>query len=276
MRTMKRNPPCPLCGGHTNRNGLLKIKKEKAKKYVCTECGVYFSTFTGTIFFEKAFPSQLVAFAVELKVQVGLSLRQVQHVLGNFFEEVPSLGTLSLWTNQLREVKLPRVQFDNVWHVDEVFIKHQTRLAEGGNKTWFTYLWVVSDSKQRLLALHHSDKRDLNAAKAALQKARETASFVPRVVVSDQYCVYPKAIRTVLKGALHVQAHFEAKNFFWQGQAWSLSNNKAESLNSRLRYRLKAIRGLNKARNFLEGLELTWNTRFFASLARALLQSIPV
>ncbi len=273
---MKRNPPCPRCGGHTNRNGLLQIEKEKSQKYLCTQCNSYFSSFSNTIFFEKAFPSQLVALAVELKVQLGLSLRQTQQVLKHFFNKIPGLATLSLWANQLQSVELPRVQFDNVWHVDEIFIKHQKRLPSGGNDTWFSYLWVVSDSKQRLLALHHSQKRDTQSAVTVLEKARQCAHAVPRVLVSDSFSVYPKAVRKALPGALHVQAHFEPKCFVWQGQVWSLSNNSAESLNSRLRYRLKAIRGLNKARNFLNGLELIWNVRFVQSLARALLQSIHV
>lgn len=270
---MKRNPPCPRCSGHTNRNGSLKIKKEKGQKYLCTACFCYFSTFTNTIFWEKAFPSKLVALAVELKVQLGLSLRQEQQVLKHFFEEVPGLATLSLWSNQLQNVQLPRVEFDDVWHVDEMFVKHQKRLAKG-NKTWFTYLWVVSDSKQRLLALHHSDKRNIYNAELALQKAKQNAKAIPRIIVSDKWAGYPKAIRKILKGALHVQAHFECQNFFWQNKAWSLSNNSAESLNSRLRYRLKAIRGLNKARNFLQNLQLVWNGRFVQSLARALLQAV--
>lgn len=273
---MKRtNPPCPRCRGHTNRNGSLKIEKEKSQKYLCTECRAYFSTFTNTIFFEKAFPSQLVALAVELKVQFGLSLRQVQQVLKHFHDKVPSLATLSLWTNQLQNVQLPKVEFSNVWHVDEVFIKHQKRLPEGGNLTWFTYLWVVSDSKQNLLALLHSNKRDTQSAIAVLEKARQQAGFVPRVLVSDKYCVYQCAVAKALPKALHVQAHFEPKCFVWQNEAWALSNNPAESLNSRLRWRLKGIRGLNKARNsFLDGLQLVWNNRFTQSLARALLQSI--
>ncbi len=271
---MKRNPPCPRCGGHATRYGLLKINKEKSQKYLCTECFSYFSTFTNTIFFEKEFPSNLVALAVELKVQIGISLRQVQQVLKHFFHTQPSLATLSLWTNQLQNVELPKVDFDNVWHVDEMFIKHQKRLANGGNHTWFTYLWVVSDSKQRLLALHHSDKRNIYNAELALQKAKQRAKAIPRVIVSDCWPGYPRAIRKILKSALHVQAHFEPKNFIWQNQAWSLSNNSAESLNSRLRCRLKGIRGLSKARNFLEGLQLVWNGRFVQSLARALLQTV--
>ncbi len=273
MSMKQVNPLCPRCNGHANRNGLLKIVKEKGQKYFCTQCKSYFSTFTNTIFFEKEFSSNLIALAIELKTQVGLSLRQLQLVLNHFFKKVPSLATLSLWTNQLRNVELPKTQFNNVWHVDEMFIKHQKRLKKG-NETWFTYLWVVSDDDQQLIALHHSKKRDVNAAKEAFSKARRAAGFVPRIIVSDHYSVYPKAVRSVLHTALHVKAHFESQAFLWQGEAWCLSNNPAESLNSRLRDRLRRIRGLNKARNFLEGLQLVWNTRFTASLARALLQTV--
>ncbi|MEK6877611.1 MAG: DDE-type integrase/transposase/recombinase [Thermoproteota archaeon] len=252
----------------------MKIKKEKSQKYLCTQCFCSFSTFSNTIFFEKEFPSNEIALAVELKVQFGLSLRQTCQVLSRFFNQIPSLATLSVWTNQLANVKLPSVEFGKVWHVDEVFIKHQKRLAKGGNDTWFSYLWVVSDDNQNLLALHHSEKRDTQSAITALDKARQRSGFVPRVLVSDHYSVYPKAVRRALPGAIHCQAHFETEMFFNKGELFALSNNSAESLNSRLRDRLRRIRGLNKARSFLNGLELIWNGRFVQSLARALLQSI--
>ncbi len=274
---MKRNPPCPFCKGHATREGSLKELKAQAFKYHCTQCKKYFSTFTETVFWYVEFPVQVVATALELILQLGLSYAQTQHALKSFWNVEVSKSVFTSWVKNFRGLELPKPQFTNVWHVDEMFVKHEERLPNG-KRRYFDYLWVVLDSKQQLIALYLSNKRDLNAAKAALQKARETAGFVPRVVVSDEYSVYPKAIRAVLRGALHVKAHFETKVFFWQNEAWLLSNNKAESLNSRLRDRLRRRRGLKSLKlgsRFLDCLEAVWNCRFMQSLARALLQTIP-
>ena len=277
---MKRNPPCPHCGQTTVvKNGRLSIVKAEAVKYFCSSCEKYFSTFTRTVFYYLNFPPQAVAFALELMQDFGLSLTQTKLLVKRLFNVEVSKATLSLWNKKLSkaELELPAVEFANVWHVDEMFVKHEQR-SKQGKKKCFDYLWVVCDSKQQVIAMHYSRNRDLQSAKTVLSKARFRAGFVPRVIVSDDYLVYPRAVRCVLRGALHVTAHFQPKTFFWNGEAWSLTNNIVESLNSRLRDRLRRKRGLknfDSATRFFKLLQAIWNSRFTKSLAAALLNTIP-
>jgi transposase-like protein len=257
----------------------LKIKKAEAKKYFCPHCKKSFSTFTNTVFHYLEAPCEVVAWSLEFMQTFGLSLAQTKLAVERLFKFNVSVGTLSSWNRKFNatSVELPRTEFSRVWHVDEMFLKHETRFPGGKHKS-FTYLWVVSDDAQRVIALLHSENRDLQAAKQVLMKARHAAGFVPRVIVSDEFAAYPRAIRAVLRGALHVQAHFKTQNFFWQGSGWSLSNNSAESLNSRLRDRLRRKRGVKSfeaAKRFFDCLQRVWNSRFVASLARALLATIP-
>ena len=273
------NPPCPVCAWQASRNGSLKILKSKAFKYFCVKCGKSFSTFTQTVFYYLNFPPQTVAFALELMQDFGLSYAQTKILVKRLFSVEVSKSTLSLWNRKLAlaSFKMPNAGFTNVWHVDEMFVKHEQRAKQGKRKS-FDYLWVVCDSKQQVIAMHYSRNRDLASAKSVLTKARVLAGFVPRVIVSDDYSVYPRAIRCVLRKALHVTAHFQPKTFFWQGEGWSLTNNIVESLNSRLRDRLRRKRGLKNfgsATRFLKVLQSIWNTRFTQSLAIALLKTIP-
>ncbi len=185
---MKRNPPCPRCGQATVGDGCLKIKKASAKKYFCPHCKKYFSTFTNTVFYYLNAPPEIVAWSLEFMQTFCLSLAQTQILVERLFKFSVSKADLSLWNRKFNaaSVELPRVEYSRVWHVDEMFLKHERRLKNSKRK-FFTYLWVVSDDKQRVIALLHTENRDLQSAKQALAKARHAAGFVPRVIVSDEF-----------------------------------------------------------------------------------------
>ena len=164
--------------------------------------------------------------------------------------------------------------FTGVWHIDEVFVRHEQRLASG-KLEWFDYLWVVCDDKNNVVALYLSSDRSQRSAEAAMEKAKATAGFCPRVLVSDEYCVYPNACRRVFgRATMHVTAHFEPNQFFCDGKAYSLSNNRVERLNSTLRHRLRGLRGyknLASGARFFERLSRTLNACRSTDLADALL-----
>lgn len=178
---------------------------------------------------------------------------------------------ISLWnvTHRARVVAGTRA-------VMAMFVKRKERLPSGKHK--FDYVWIVSDSKQQFIAAHVSKQRNAEAAKTVLAKAKATAGFSPRIIVSDGHDAYPVATRCIFgRDTLHVIAHFQADQFLWQGEAWSLTNNSAESLNSRLRNRLRRLRGIKTlafANKWLDRLQTIWNGRFAQSLARALLNTI--
>ena len=272
---MERNPPCPYCGGHATREGSLEILKAESFKYFCTKCKRYFSTFSGTVFHYLNAVPKVVALALELSNQYGLSLRVTRRLLAKRFDTIVPKSTLSDWNRKLANFKLA-VQppaYSNVWHIDEVFIKHERRLPDGKRKQ-FDFLWVVCDDKSQPLALLLTDNRSQKSAEEALEQAKARAGFSPKVLVSDEYCVYPNASRNVFgKGTMHVQAHFEAKQFIHNGEAYSLSNNRVERLNSTIRHRLRALRGykrLPSGKQFFQRLRLVLTHFRSADLADAL------
>jgi len=219
---------------------------------------------------------RVVALSLELVNQYGLPLRKASHFLAKRFGLSVPKSTLGDWNCKLAGVslKVEKPSFTSVWHVDEVFVKHQERLP-GGKRKWFDYLWVVCDDANNVVALHLSADRSEKSAVAALEKAKATAGFSPRILVSDEYCVYPNAARkTFGRQTMHVTAHFAATQFICKGEAYSLSNNRVERLNSTLRHRLRALRGyknLASGARFFQRLASTLNTCRSTDLADAIL-----
>jgi transposase-like protein len=101
------------------------------------------------------------------------------------------------------------LNFTNLWHVDEKFIKvRKTKKNKRRKRKEFSYLWIVSDSKSNIIATHVSFSRDIVNAKIVLQKAKQRAGFSPEILVSDGLQSYKKAVKKILE-CRHVIAHFK-------------------------------------------------------------------
>lgn len=143
-----------------------------------------------------------------------------------------------------------------IWHVDEMFIKAM-------NTEW--YLWNVIDQNSRCLAIHLSLYRDTQSAYSALRFAKESAKHIPDMVVSDEYPVYPRAVRKALGRVRHVQAHFEPVLVRHRGRLLLLTNNRIEGFNSWLRERVTILHGFKNyfyMQRYLEGFMRVWNSKF--------------
>jgi transposase-like protein len=132
------------------------------------------------------------------------------------------------------------MSFSDVWHVDEKFVKVK------GCKD-FAYLWVVIDDKNSIIAVHVSAKRDIASAQTVLARAKKRAGKSPDIVVTDGLSSYLKACRKVFgRKTKHVQAHFAAAKFMHRGKYYMLSNNRIESLNSKINLWYKKFRGFKR------------------------------
>lgn len=275
--SMERNPPCPQCGGHATREGSLKILKQEALKYRCSKCGKYFSTFTNTLFHYLNYDARTVSIALELANQYHLPLRSAERLLHKRFNLIVPRSTLADWNKRLggKPLELVKPSFSKVWHVDEVFVRHEQRSPEGKRK-WFDYLWVVSDDHSNVIAMHLTKDRSTKSAVKALEKAKQAAGFSPEVLVSDDYTVYPHACRIVFgKQTMHVTAHFAFTSFFYDNKFWSFSNNIAERLNSTIRHWLRGLRGyanLAAGQRFFQRMTLVLNLCRSVDLADALVR----
>jgi len=132
------------------------------------------------------------------------------------------------------------MSFSNIWHVDEKFVKVR------GCKD-FAYLWVVMDDKNSMIAVYVSQKRDIASAKAVLNLAKQRAEKPPDILVTDGCPSYIKACKKIFgRRTKHVVAHFEQAKFMHKGRYFMLSNNRIESLNSKINLWYKKFRGFKR------------------------------
>jgi transposase-like protein len=155
-----------------------------------------------------------------------------------------------------RLAKLMHRNYTTMWHIDEKFIKVR------GSKDGFAYLWVVADSKSKIIAVHISNKRDIASAKFVLRKAREEAGSNPALIIHDGLQAYKKACRIFGRKTRSVTAHFESKHMFFEGRPIAISNNRLERINSDIDLWLHVFRGLKSFRTaemWLESFRIYYN-----------------
>ncbi|MFH1210003.1 MAG: DDE-type integrase/transposase/recombinase, partial [archaeon] len=126
----------------------------------------------------------------------------------------------------------------NIWHVDEKFIRVKGSIDD------FDYLWVVIDDKNSIISEYVSEKRDIASAKKALRKAKQNAERPPDIIVTDGLQAYKKACKSIFgRKTKHAVRHFETKGIMNKGRLYYLSNNRIESLNSKINLWYKKFRG---------------------------------
>ena len=228
---------CPRCNGISVMNGKYK----SYQKFKCRNCNLQFSERSLSFFCRHRYPEEVIRNAILFCMFV--STRISKFMLQETLQFSPSNVSIYRWTlkfaKRLANLKRSR-SFSNIWHVDEKFIK-----VRGYKK--FAYLWVVIDDKNNLIATHVSQKRDINGAVAALTKANKIAEKPPDILVSDGLQAYKKACRKVFgKKTKHFQAHFKTIIKMIGNKLYFLSNNRIESLNSKINLWYKKFRGFKR------------------------------
>jgi len=236
-------------------NSPLTVKNGYSEKgvqrYKCNDCKRRFCE--KGIFARMRFPKEVITNALFLRLY-PLSTRNVKRILKKLKFVKVSHVSIYNWVLKFapylcKFANILPLQFTNLWHVDEKFIKvRKIKKVKKKKKKDFSYLWIVSDSKNNILATHVSFARDIVNAKIVLQKAKQRAGFAPEILVSDGLQSYKKAVKKIL-GCRHVTAHFEAKNIIHKGRWYKLSNNRAESINRFYALWLHACKGFKRLDN---------------------------
>lgn len=229
---------CPHCNGNCVRNGKYK----SYQKFKCRNCNLQFSERSSSFFCRHRFPEEIIRNAILYCMFV--STRNSVFLLLETLQFKPSHVSVYRWAikfaNYLANLKRSR-SFSNIWHVDEKFIRVR------GSKDDFAYLWVVIDDKNNIIAVHVSEKRDMNGAMAALTKAKEIAEKPPDILISDGLQAYKKACRKVFgRKVRHIKAHFKTVIKMLGNKIYFLSNNRIESLNSKINLWYKKFRGFKR------------------------------
>ncbi len=111
------------------------------------------------------------------------------------------------------------------WHVDETYIKIAGR---------WRYLYRAIDQHGQVIDVLASERRDQLAARRFFQRAL-IHGRQPTEVTTDKAPVYPRVLDELLPEACHVDARWE--------------NNRIEPDRSRLKARLRPMRGLKRLRS---------------------------
>ena len=238
---------CFACySSNVKRNGYYK----SYQKYKCNDCGKQFSERTFSFFYRHKFPEKVIMDATLLAFFV--SSRNASFLLLEMIHIKVSHQSCYNWSKKFAKLvsKIKRqMNFSDIWHVDEKFIKVR------GSKDPFAYLWVVIDDKNAIITEHVSFERNIINAKIVLKKAYERALKPPDIIVTDGLQAYKKACKMFGRKTKHVTAHFETKCVMHKGRIYYLSNNRIESLNSKINLWYKKFRGfksLETARLFCE------------------------
>ncbi len=219
-------------------------KYKDYQKYKCKNCNKQFSERSFSFFCRHRFPEEVIKNAIlyTLFVSTRISKFMVQETMNFTLSHVTVFNWMNKFAHLLSKQKRV-VSFSNIWHVDEKFIKVKGVYG-------FAYLWIVIDDKNSIIAVHVSQRRDIASARIVLQLAKERAKKPPDILVSDGLPSYIKACKKVFgRHTKHVQAHFKAEKFMYKGRYYILSNNRIESLNSKINLWYKKFRGFKRLDN---------------------------
>ena len=214
--------------------------KRGVQRYKCCECKRRFCE--KGIFARMRTPREIIMNFIYLR-SYPLSFRDVKRVIRKLKDFKRSHVAIYHWILKFcpRLIEIQKripLNFSKIWHVDEKFIRVK------GSKDDFAYLWIVSDSRNNILAVHVSNARNGKNAKLVLQKARERTGFNPDIIVTDGLQGYKKACKIFGRKTKHVVAHFKKKGYVYQKKIIFLSNNRAERINEFFALWLHVCRGL--------------------------------
>lgn len=229
---------CAKCHSQqVKKNGFYK----DCQNYKCKNCSRQFSERSLSFFCRSRFPEEVITNAVLYANFV--STRNSVFLIRETLQFAPSHVSVYNWMKKFANClgKLKRsMSFSNIWHVDEKFVK--VKGCKG-----FAYAWVVIDDKNSMIAVHVSQKRDIESATIALALAKQRAEKPPDILVSDGCLSYIKACKKVFgRATKHVVAHFAPTKFMHKGRYYLLSNNRIESLNSKINLWYKKFRGFKR------------------------------
>jgi IS6 family transposase len=175
------------------------------------------------------FPREVIAVAVRWYLRYGLSYRDVEELLaerGIRVDHVTVYRWVQRFTADFIEAARPcrRLPGDR-WFVDETYIRVAGR---------WTYLYRAVDQHGQVIDVMLSVRRDLAAARAFFARAL-AVGVRPVEVTTDRAHAYPRVLDEQLPAALHVLEQY--------------ANNPIEADHSRLKARLRPMRGLHRLRS---------------------------
>ncbi|MET8312273.1 IS6 family transposase [Micromonospora sp. NPDC005173] len=171
------------------------------------------------------FPPEVIVVAVRWYLRYNLSYRDIEELLVERGVEVDHVSVYR-WVQRFTPLLADAARFSrhspgDRWHVDETYVKV--------NGIWH-YVYRAVDQHGQVIDVLVSARRDAGAARQFFRRALSTLKVTPNEVVTDAAPVYPGVLDALIPSAWH---HVE-----------QYANNPIEADHSRLKHRLRPMRGL--------------------------------
>ncbi|WP_433792966.1 IS6 family transposase [Actinoplanes sp. CA-252034] len=182
------------------------------------------SAFTGF-----RFPPEVIVVAVRWYLRYSLSYRDVEELLAERGVEADHV-TVYRWVQRFTPLLADAARFarhapGDRWFVDETYVKV--------NGVW-RYVYRAIDQYGQVIDVLVSARRDAAAARRFFTRALKALKTVPVQVVTDAAAIYSAVLADLIPTAWH---HVER-----------YANNPVEADHSRLKQRLRPMRGLRTDR----------------------------
>jgi transposase-like protein len=199
----------------------------------------------GSAFVGFRFPAEVIVVAVRWYLRYGLSYRDVEELLverGIEVDHVTVYRWVRRFTPLLTDAARPcRHAPGDRWFVDETYVRV--------NGMW-RYVYRAVDQHRQVIDVLVSKRRDGHAARRFFARALTTLKVTPTEVVTDAAATYPRVLDELVPAAWH---HVER-----------YANNRIEADHSKLKHRLRPMRGLRTDRTaqiVIAGLAFIQNLR---------------
>jgi transposase, IS6 family len=174
------------------------------------------------------FPREVIMLAVRWYLRYGLSYRDVEELLAERGITVDHV-TIYRWVQRFTPLVIDAARPcqhapGNRWFAEETYLKVAGR---------WVYLYRAIDQFGQVIDVLMSQKRDLAATRRFFTRALQHGSR-PAEVTTDRATAYPRVLDDLVPAACHVRKKY--------------ANNPIESDHSRLKSRLRPMRGLKQLR----------------------------
>jgi len=172
------------------------------------------------------FPPEVITLAVRWYLCFGLSYRDVEELLAERGIEVDHV-TIYRWVQRFTPLLIDaarpcRHAPGDRWFVDEIYVKVAGR---------WVYLYRAIDQYGQVIDVLVSQKWDLTATRRFFTRALQHGPH-PSEVTTDRALAYPRALDELAPAACHITEQY--------------ANNPVEADHSRLKSRLRPMRGLKR------------------------------
>jgi len=128
--------------------------------------------------------------------------------------------------------------------------------VERGKRKW-AYKITVLGSKGDVVASYLTTKRNTEAIRKALRRAKEEAGFSPDIIARDGLPAYDRGVKVPGRRTRDVRTHFEGGLIPYGRGVLSVSNNRIERHRSEIAPKTRSMRGvksLERGDQFLSGI----------------------